>query len=318
MPAEDDLTQRPIAVAAVGLRPDEEGTIATSLPPAGPFELVAYCDEGLPGHEARRSPIPHYTDYNVLLQESPAELVLVTGPVEKRRDFAVRALNSGRHAVLDLPFCEEAADAERVKRTAIQRNLLATADLHWRLDPDFLAVRAALDAENLGSVWGILCSVGRPEPGAGSAALPALLSDVGLPILDQVNLLLSDDVRSVTAHLRRPAAQADETSFIVHMSLRKGGWAAAQAACGLTGLPHWTLYGPHEVITAAGGRATVTSDCEQRTYDAMPLQETFWQNLYEAIRHGTELLYHPAGIVRAMKLLEAARESAELGEAVTI
>lgn len=318
MPAEDDLARRPIAVAAVGLKPDEEGVITTPLPADAPFELVAYCDEGLPGYETRRCVAAHYTDYNVLLQECPAELVLATGPVAKRRDFAVRALNAGRHAVLELPFCEEAADAERVMKAALQRKLIATADLHWRHDPDLLAVRAALAAENTGAVWAVLCSAGRPEPPADSPAPPPLLSDLGLPLLGQMHLLLDQDARSVSAHLDRPAPGADEAAFMVYMPLRKGGWAVAQAACGPTGLPRWTLYGTRVVITASDGQATVTADGQQRTYAAPPPAETFWENLYRAIRHGAEPLYHPAGIVRAMKLLEAARESAELGRSVTI
>lgn len=318
MPAEDGMAQRPVAVAVVGLRPDEEGAIATSLPADGPFELVAYCDEGLPGHETRRCSAVHYPDYNVLLQESPAEMVLVTGPIEKRRDFAVRALNAGRHAVIELPFCDDASDAERVMKTALQRGLIATADLHWRRDADLLAVRAALAGENLGSLWGVLCSAGRPQPEADAPALPCLLDDLGLQLLDQVHLLIDQDVRSVSAHLNRPAAGADETGFMVYMPLRKGGWAAAQAACGPTGLPRWTLYGPRVVVTAAGGRATVTSDGQTRSYDAPPAENAFWDNLYRAVRRGDEPLYHPVGIVRAMKLLEAARESAESGEPVTI
>jgi predicted dehydrogenase len=318
MPAEDDRTQRPIAVAAVGLQPDGEGVLATALPPDGPFDLVAYCDEGLPGHETRRCDAVHYTDYNVLLQESPAELVLVMGPVEKRRDFAVRALNAGKHAVLELPFCEDAADAERVMKTALQRGLVATADLPWRRQADLRAVRAALDAENLGALWGVLCSVARPQPEADAPALPPLLEDIGLTVLDQVHLLLSEDVRSVSAHMNRRAPDAEEAGFMIYMPLRKGGWAAAQAACGPIGLPRWTVYGPRVVITADAGHATVVSDGETRTYDAPPPPDTFWDNLRRTVREGDDLLYHPASIVRAMKLLEAARESAEVGEPVTI
>ncbi|NLW51515.1 MAG: Gfo/Idh/MocA family oxidoreductase [Candidatus Brocadiaceae bacterium] len=318
MCAQDGVVQRAVAVAVVGRRPDDDGALSVPLPDDGRFEVVAYCDEGLPGHETRRGPATHYTDYNVLLQESPAEVMFVTGPVEKRRDFAVRALNAGRHAVLDLPFCQDAAGAERVMKTALQRGLVATADLPWRRDPDLLAVRAALEAENLGAPWGVLCSVSRAAPEADAPAGPPLLDDIGLAMLDQVHLLLDQDVRSVTTHLNRPAPGADEAGFLVYLPLRKGGWAAAQAACGPTGLPHWTLYGAHATITAQGGRAIVTTDGATRSYEPTPRREAFWDNLHAVLREGAAPLYHPAGIVRAMKLMAAARESADRGDPVTI
>ena len=321
MPADETTSANPVGVGAVGLRPGQADDILAAMPRDERFALAAYCDEGLRGQEPGDGSVAYYTDYNVMLQDPAVELILVGGPPAKRRDFAVRALNAGRHAVLELPFCEEAADAERVMKIALRKGLIATAELPWRRDPDLRAVQAALAGENLGAVDGLLCSISVPKPEADARPeRGGLLDRLGLPVLDRVNLVLGQDVKSVNAHARRPVAPAGgrESAFLIYMPLRSGGWAIVQAAFGPTGLPCWTLYTAEAVITAGEGRAAVLSGEDVRTYDPPPREETFWERLYRAVRQGAEAPCHPAGIVRAMKLLEAAYESIETGDPVTI
>ena len=64
--------------------------------------------------------------------------------------------------------------------------------------------------------------------------------------------------------------------------------------------------------------AVVSTGDQRRTCEAPAGVEDFWENLYGAIRNGAQVKCHPVDIVRAMKLHEAALESAELGEPVTI
>ncbi len=152
-----DLHQtRPIGVGAVGVMPGEQDGLLAEMPPNAGFELVAFSDEGLPEQGPEERPAHYYPDYNMLLQDPHVELVLVDGPLEVRRDMAVRALNAGRHVVVPLPFAETAPDGERIMKTALSgQDLVATADCWWRDDADLLALRAALDAADPGPVQGL-------------------------------------------------------------------------------------------------------------------------------------------------------------------
>ena len=276
--------------------------------------MAAFSDEGLEGPATRDRPIRYCADYNVLLREPAVELVLVGGPSALRRDLAVRALNAGRHVLLSRPFCESALGAERVMKTALKAGLVATADLPWRDDADLLAVQEAVARENAPPFQGVFGFWSTDaEPGEG------LLAQFGLEILYQVWLLVRREVGQVSTHLLRPAPDAPDEGFMLYLHLRGGGWAAAQLVRhDAAALPRWILRGARSTLTAREGAATFIADGQQRTYRAPEATEGFWENLYAAIRSGADLKCHPADIVKAMKLHEAALASAESGEPVTI
>jgi predicted dehydrogenase len=304
----------------VGVRPDENGVIA-GVPDEPGFRLEAFSDEGLEGPATHDRPVTHYSDYNMLLQDPGVELVLVDGPVELRRDLAVRALNAGRHVVLHEPFSESAVDAERVMKTALRHGLAATMDVPWPDDPDLLALECAIREENVAGINGAFCfwptpqqdDPGSPEPMGG------MLEEVGLNVLYQMRLLVRADIRCVSAHLLRATPGGPEQGFLLYLALRGDGWAIAQVGTDeAAGLPKWVLQAPHATFTASDGNATVATGGERRTYAAPDGRQGFWANLYDAVREGTRLKCHPVDIVRAMKLHEAALESIELGEPVTV
>ncbi|MHC4481849.1 MAG: Gfo/Idh/MocA family protein [Planctomycetota bacterium] len=319
MPATEAEAAPPVRVGIVGVRPGEYDGVLAVLPQSEAFRFVAFSDEGLSGPAVEYKPCAYYGDYNMLLQDPAVELILVDGPVARRRDFAVRALNAGHHVVLAPPFCESAPDAERVMKTALRAERVATMDMPWRSDGGLRALRAALDAENVGPVCGLLASFELEAPEEADAGADGLLQKVGMGLLDQAHLLLTDDVKSVAAHLQRPAPGVADDAFLVYMPLRGGGWAIVQASRqARAGLPQWTAYTARATFTVRDGRAVVLAGGQERTNDAAQDCEGFWENVHAAIRHGAELACHPAGIVRAMKLHEAALASAELGEPVTV
>jgi predicted dehydrogenase len=308
----------PIGVGAVGARPDDEASPLADLPEDGAFRLAAFSDEGLEEGGPAEGPGVYYPDYNMLLDDPAVELVLVGGPLELRRDFAVRALNAGRHVLMAGRFCETALGAERVMKTALRAGLVATADLRDRDDADLRALRAALEAENAAEVRGAMrFYVAEPLPEDAPPG-PGLLTSEGMALLDQMHVLLRQDVKSVSAHVRRPSPRAPEDAFMIYLPLRNEGWAVCHAARGgPTDLPTWRVETAGATFTARGGRAAVVAGDSERSYQA-PAGEGFWENLRAAVREGAPPKCHPAEIVRAMKLHEAALASVEAGEAITI
>jgi predicted dehydrogenase len=283
------------------------------------FRLEALCQEGLDGEEIDPGGLPCHPDYNVLLRDRRVELVLVGGPLELRRDFAVRALNAGRHVVVQEPFCETALGAERVMKTAFHGGLVATMNMTWRDEPDLRALRMALTEENVGPVHGVQAFWQPVRQQEDAPPGGVLLDEAGMAVLDSLNVLARRDVRDVSAHLLRPAPQRPERGFFLYLPLRGGGYAAAHAGPHrIEGLPSWLASTRGATFRAAEGCATVVADGEQRVYRAPEGPEDFWQNLHEAVRSGAELKCHPLDIVRAMKLHEAALESARTGRPVTV
>ena len=164
-------TDVPIGVGAVGLDPETDSGPLAEMPEGEYFELVALCDEGTEEQDVDYGELPCYSDYNILLRDEEVELVLVGGPLDTRRDFAVRALNAGCHVLIQEPFCETALDAERVMKTAFHNGLVATMNLEWRDDADLCALRAALAEENVGAIHTVQTFWSPPEGQAMPQAL---------------------------------------------------------------------------------------------------------------------------------------------------
>jgi len=310
-------TDDPIGVGAVGTYPSTDTGLLAAMPKGRLFRLVAYSDEGSEGLETEHESVPCYPDYNVLLENSAVELVVVEGPVEKRRDFAVRALNAGRNVLLQEPFCETALDAERVMKTAFHTDLAATMNMTWRDDPDLRALQLALREENVGQVHGLYLFWAPAEDA--EAPPEGLLPEYGAELLDQVNMVVRQDVGQVRTHALRTAPGRPDTGFSLYLSLRGGGCAVIQAGRHpVRDVPRWLVTTRGATFTVRDGVARVVAGEQRREYPAPPEPVDFWENLYAAVRNGAELKCHPVDIVRAMKLYEAALESAETGQPAVI
>lgn len=306
----------PIGVGAVGVWPDVRDGILADLPLGRRYELRGFSNEGLDGPAPESRPAPYHADYNVLLQDPAVELVLVDGPVERRRDFAVRALNAGKHVAVSPPFAETARDAARILRTAGRQGRVATMDLPWRSDPDLRALRTAIEREGAGPVTGLMAFWTVDELlGADPPAGGPLLEAAGMAVLDQLNILARQDVCSVMAHADAPEGHAGRRGFLVYLPLRNGGWAIGRAGPdNPAGLPRFVLSTPSATFTARDGTAEARRAEGPRRYRADPAPG-FWDDLHRAVRRGGEPAGHPVDIVRAMRLHEAALSAVEAGRA---
>ncbi len=307
----------PVGVGIVGANPWSGTGLAAEMPGGDRFQVVGWTDEGLKTPHGQPEGIPCYPDYNMLLEDSAVELVVVEGPLERRRDLAVRALNAGRNVLLQEPFCETALDGERVMKTAFHTGLIATMQMPWRDEPDLRALQHALRQENLDQVHGLHMFWAPPadEP----APAEGLLAERAFPLLDQVNMVVRQDVGEIRTHPLRPAPEQPDTGFTLYLSLRGGGCAVVQAAgARIEEVPGWLVTTRGATIAVRDGVARVAAGEQRREYAAPGEAQDFWENLRAAVRDGTELKCHSVDIVRAMKLHEAALESAETGRAAVI
>jgi len=311
--------KKTIGVGAVGIKDVESEGLAPKMPSDGAFKLVAFSDEGCEEGAPERKPVRYYADYNMLLKDPDVELVLVGGPVEKRRDFALRALNAGRHVVTENPLAEDAYGAERIMKTALKRGLVATCVLEGRDDADYVALRSALAGANVSRIYGIQGHRAYTQQEWETAQAEGLLEAFGFDLLDQFQTLIDGDFKSVSAHLYRSRQGGPVEDFFIYIAMRGQGWATLHGSLfSGAALPRWTAFVPGAVIVASGGQAVLHDADGARVLEQPGEPEAFWDNLYRAIREGAELKCHPVDVVRAMKLHEAALESAEVGEPITL
>lgn len=308
---ETEIGYTAVGVGVVGSGNAREHLIQR-LPDGPRFKPVAFCDEGCEEQGPEEKPLEYYQDYNLLLKDPDVELVLVQGPVGRRKDFAVRALNAGKHVVTDRPFCEESDGAERIMKTAMRHDLVATCDLPGRNDPDFVALQNGLRDANVADAYAIEgFRVFPPE----ARTREELLDVFGFEMLDQLQMLVTTEIKSVSTHVFRPHEGRPAQHFMIHVAMRGEGWAALHGSVlARAGHPQWTAYTPDAIFTAEGGESVLHESEGSTPLEAGPPAADFWENLFLAIREEARLKCHPADIVRAMKLHEAALESTTLGE----
>lgn len=165
-----------------------------------------------------------------LLARRDVEVVVVAAPNRTHAPIGIRALEAGRHVVVDKPIALDVAEAEAMINASIRAGRLLTVYHNRRWDGDFLTLRSLLSQELLGSVDSLearferrapVDETWREQPGEGGGPL----SDLGTHVFDQ-SLLVLGPARRVWAQAarRRPGSQVDDSIF-VQLEHENGAWS---------------------------------------------------------------------------------------------
>jgi scyllo-inositol 2-dehydrogenase (NADP+) len=130
--------------------------------------------------------------YQEIIKDPSIELVVVASPNEFHFRQAKEALLSGKHVVVDKPFCITSAEAAELFSIAAEKSRTITAFQNRRWDSDFLTVQKTINSGDLGRIVEAEISYNRfrntirpdtwkeeSRPGAG------ILYDLGSHVIDQ-------------------------------------------------------------------------------------------------------------------------------------
>jgi scyllo-inositol 2-dehydrogenase (NADP+) len=281
------------------------------------------------------------------------DLVVVATPNRTHAPLARRALDAGLPVVVDKPFAVNVAEGEDLIARAESAGLALSVFQNRRWDGDFLTVRQLIADGRLGEVrrfesrferWrpvpkGGWREVGSADEGAG------LLFDLGSHLIDQA-VTLFGPVRSVYGELdrRRPGVQTDDDAFVAltHSSgVRSHLWmSAVTPQLGprfrvLGSESGYVTYGldPQEQALRTGRRPDDDEPwgtVEPEHWGVMGAEPAaasvptlagdypaFYSGMAAAILEGAPVPVDPRDAVTTLRLLDAARSSARLGETVT-
>jgi len=192
-----------------------------------------------------------------LLTDRSIELVIVSTPNETHFDFASRALNSGKHVVIDKPFTPTSGEARQLIELATSKGLHVIPFHNRRWDGDFLTLRKLLAEGSLGRVVTIESHFDRfrPTPRENTwkeAADPShgMLFDLGPHLVDQI-LSLYGGPEAITASVRadRDSTEVEDAFDITMHYPRKGGknflahCRTSYLAC--INAPRFVMHGTH-------------------------------------------------------------------------
>jgi predicted dehydrogenase len=156
---------RPIGVAIVGYGPFGGMGYYHGLGIAATpgLELVAVVDPSDERRKAAGDDFPGaagYTSVDDLAADDAVDLAIVATPPSAHFGLTRQLLRAGKHVACEKPLCLTAAEADELIATAAGHDRVLTVHQNRRWDPDFLAVRRAVDAGLLGDLFNVETFVG--------------------------------------------------------------------------------------------------------------------------------------------------------------
>jgi len=192
-----------------------------------------------------------------LLTDKSIDLIVVSTPNETHFDLASRALNAGKHVVIDKPFAATSQQCRQLADLAQNKGLQVVPFHNRRWDGDFLTVRKILADGSLGRVVTFESHFDRfrPTPRENTwkeAGNPAngMLFDLGPHLVDQV-LSIFGPPEAITASVRSDRDQTEiEDAFDITMHYPGKSGKGLLAHCRTSYLacinaPRFLLHGTH-------------------------------------------------------------------------
>lgn len=90
------------------------------------------------------------TSYEELLSDKNIDLIVVNTPDHTHYELAKKALNAGKHVIVEKPFVVESMDGEELIKIAEEKNLVLSVFQNRRWDGDFLTVKKVINEGLLG------------------------------------------------------------------------------------------------------------------------------------------------------------------------
>jgi scyllo-inositol 2-dehydrogenase (NADP+) len=287
-------------------------------------------------------------NYDDLLKDDQIELVVIAVPNWMHFEMAHKALAAGKHVIVDKPFTVTSKEADTLIELSIKQNKILTVYHNRRWDGGFLTIQKILQEGWIGDVnkFEVRFERYRPEvkqelwretgrQGSG------VLYDIGAHLLDQAFYLFGKpDSIKADIRLERNGTKADDYFEII---LKHGNVTSILKAGMLVteNNPHYLLEGtqgtylkfvrdPQEDMLKIGKTPKdrdwglehssrwgfLDSKAPGLKYygkveTIKGSYESFYKNVYEAIRHGKELEVSPEQAREVIHAIELAFQSSK-------
>ncbi len=294
-------------------------------------------------------------DIDAVMQDKTIELVIVNTPNGTHYPFATRALDAGKHVVVEKPFSVTTEEADGMITLAKKAGKLLTVFQNRRWDGDFLTLKKVVQDNLVGSIAEfelhydryrnyIEANTWKEESAPGTG----ILYNLGSHMLDQV-LVLFGMPTEVDARIgaQRPGGKVDDyydirlqfagfhaivkSSYLVREpgpryilhgidgSFVKYGLDPQEQALKEGKQPGSTSWGYEPMEYWGKLNATVGSVHVEGTIETeLGNYLAFYDNVYDVIRNGKELLVKPEESRDGIKIIEACMESNRLRRAIKL
>ncbi|NKB68713.1 MAG: dehydrogenase [Candidatus Latescibacteria bacterium] len=281
------------------------------------------------------------------LADPQVDLVVLATPNDVHAPQAIQALEAGKHVVTDKPMCLSLAEADAMIAASQRCDRLLSVFQNRRWDGDFLTVGNVLQEGRLGRAfhlslaWG---QYGQPGSWRGRRAQGGgKFMDLGAHLIDQALQLVPAPVERVYARFFNQGWDTDVEDHAHCVISFANGVEAYIDTSSLARIPQprWYVLGtegalvkegvdPQEKAMIAGdidaareepqhrARLALAKDKDEQILETVPGRwRSFYENIALAVADRSQLAVTPQSVRQVMVVIEAARQSAARGQAVT-
>ncbi|WP_448700856.1 Gfo/Idh/MocA family oxidoreductase [Mucilaginibacter sp. AW1-3] len=167
------------------------------------FKLKAVTERSRKAAAERYPDIISYDSIEELLNDTEIELIAVNTPGETHYELAKRALQAGKHVLIEKPAAATATEVKELFAIAHAQNKQVFIYQNRRWDSDFQSVKQVIESGKLGKLIEVTLRFDRYNPKlspkafkeAGGARANGLVYDLGPHVLDQVISLFGKPLR---------------------------------------------------------------------------------------------------------------------------
>ncbi|MCK9875418.1 Gfo/Idh/MocA family oxidoreductase [Frankia sp. Ag45/Mut15] len=257
----------PVLVGLLGL-PDTTAVHQPAIEATEGLALTAVCDgepRRTPAHAASRLP-RQVDDPDDLVHDPELDLVVVATGNQSHLDWASRALEAGKHVVVQAPLCLAPADADHLAELAAAQGRVLAVVAAGRSDPGFEVLAAAVRRGAIGEPLRLEAYRGgwrRPTGGwrDDAAISGGQLFAQATGAVEQILALVDESVESVTATAFKRVWH--HVSNADHSSLTLRFLNGAQAQITVSDLTVW----PRPRLEVLGTTGSLLLDVDRGEHD---------------------------------------------------
>ncbi|MFD2725654.1 Gfo/Idh/MocA family oxidoreductase [Hyunsoonleella rubra] len=215
------------------------------------FDLYAILERTKKNAQLEYPNIISYDSIDAFLNDPEIELVVVNTPSATHFEFGLKAIQSGKHVVMEKPFAVTLDEAKTLYREADKHNRLILPYQNRRYDSDILSVKNALESGKLGDlievhfrydryVYALSDNASKESPVPGNS----VLYNLGSHVVDAAISLFGEPIawRKSSGQFR-PNTQVDDYAH-VHLEYPSGLQVFITASLLVADpMPAFVLYG---------------------------------------------------------------------------
>lgn len=319
------------------------------------IELVAVADTNPKQLEDAPEGVDTYGSIEEMLEKADINVVMVSTPNPSHLEMVEKAARAGKNIICEKPAAMTVAQFDKMVEVTKENNVMFTVHQQRRWDKDYRIIKEVYDKNMCGDVYVIKSQLygfnGNmhdwhvyPEMGGG------MLYDWGVHLIDQILYMVDSEIKSIYADLRNVINEKVDDYFNILIKFKNGITAEIELGTYyLTPMRGWFVGGNKgsalidgwggegkivrttHLLENVPGKITMTAAGPTRSFGPAapgilyeePLPEVnfthrdFFVHFLKAFNGEEELIVKPEQVRRVLSVMEAVRESARTGQAIT-